>query len=125
MTWRKNYPFLTNAKKIEIVNKTDRDMYYWINKADYMIGYWSTAFYEALPFPIVKILISDEVPYTNYMIKEGYALYGADSGALMDIIEQVENGQIQLKKFEKDDYFMYSYPINRMDSVLKEIISGN
>lgn len=125
MTWRKNYPFLINAKKIEIVNKTDRDMYYWINKADYMIGYWSTAFYEALPFPVVKILISDEVPYTNYMIKEGYALYGADSGALMDIIEQVENGQIQLKKFEKDDYFMYSYPINRMDNVLKEVISGN
>lgn len=121
--WKKTYPFLSEIKKIKIVSKSDKDIYYWIAKADYMIGNYSTAFYEALPCPIVKIFLTDDTPLIQYLVERGYCLYVEKGKMVMDVIEQVEKKEVLLNKFENDDYIMYSKPIDRMDDVLEEIIA--
>ena len=124
LNWRKTYPFLSELENIKIVSKNDKDIYYWISRADYMIGNYSTAFYEALPNSIVKIFLDDGTSLIQYLVEAGYCLCVKRGKTVMDVIEQVEKKEVLLNKFENDDYIMYSKPIDRMDNVLEEIITS-
>lgn len=120
--WKKKYPFLTDMEKVKVVGKTDRDIFYWINQADYIVGKGSTCFYEVLPFPVVKIFIDDTNRLVRLLTERGYALSIKEGETVIDVIEQVERGKLQINKFEQDNYIMYSRPMDRMDSVLEKII---
>lgn len=122
-SWKKKYPFLVKNDKIKVIGVTKKDIYYWISKADYIIGGWSTAIYEALPFPAVKILIDEALAISHYLINKKYVLGVTENNSLLDLIDQIEKGDIVVKQFEADDYLMYSEPIDRMDNVIDEIIA--
>lgn len=122
LVWERRFPYLSEMDNVKIIKENYNNIYYWADRADYMIGKASTALYEALACPVVKIFLSITNDYTEYLLKKKYCLCLEKGETIMDVIEQVEKGEVVVNKFIQDDYIMYPKPMDRMDTVLDMIL---
>lgn len=81
--WEREYPWLKNSS-IEVVSNNDRNIYYYLQMARYLVAVYSMTVFEALAFR-VKIFIYDSYgkEFTEDLYKSGYAQLIQSAGEIL------------------------------------------
>ncbi|MCI8669506.1 MAG: glycosyltransferase family 4 protein [Lachnospiraceae bacterium] len=115
--WRKEFGSLLNNTTITIIDNIDRDIYFYLAQADYVVGIFSTVLLEATMFD-TNIVIIKKASYT-YMKK----LYENDMAVLIDSVDELHRivvNNIQTSNSAKTYFEKNS--IIKMKSAIQEII---
>ena len=109
--WKRNYPWLVNSP-IKIVDDNEKDIYYYLAKANYQVGVNSTVIFEGLGFNLKTFI------YKIYGYQRMKVLYDENYAKLVasadDIINQLNNDK---KNIINKEFFWKS-------NSLKNIISN-
>lgn len=115
--WRKEFGKMLNGANVTIIDNSDKDIYYYLARADYVVGIFSTVLLEATMFN-TNIVVIKEASYT-YM-KE---LYQNDMAVLVDSVDELQRivtNNIQTSNCTKAYFERNS--IVKIKSAIKEII---
>ncbi len=115
--WRKEYGKLLEDADVTIIDNLDRDIYFYLAQADYVVGIFSTVMLEATMFD-TNIVIIKKASYT-YMKK----LYENDMAVLIDsvdelqriVVNNISTGNSEKTYFEKNS-------ISNMKTAIREIM---
>ena len=113
--WKRTYPWLVNST-FKIVDNNKKDIYYFLNKAGYLIGVTSTVIFEGLGFNL-KIFV-----YKIYGYKYMEELYENNYAQLItsadDIINQLNNDK---KNIKNKEFFWKSNSLKNIINNIKNI----
>lgn len=115
--WRKEFGKMLNGANITIIDNSNKDIYYYLARADYVVGIFSTVLLEATMFN-TNIVVIKEASYT-YM-KE---LYQNDMAVLVDSVDELQRivtNNIQTSNGRKTYFEKNS--IVKINSAINEII---
>lgn len=115
--WRKEFGNILEAASVTIIDNLDRDIYFYLAQADYVVGIFSTVMLEATMFD-TNIIIIKKASYT-YMKK----LYENDMAVLIDsvdelqriVVNDISTGNSEKTYFEKNS-------ISNMKSAIRKIM---
>ncbi len=82
--WRKEFGKILSGASVTIISDSNKDIYYYLAQADYVVGIFSTVLLEATMFD-TNIIVIKEASYT-YMKR----LYENDMAVLIDSIDKLE-----------------------------------
>lgn len=115
--WRKEFGKMLNGAHVTIIDNSNKDIYYYLARADYVVGIFSTVLLEATMFN-TNIVVIKEASYT-YM-KE---LYQNDMAVLVDSVDELQRivtNNIRTSN-GRNTYFEKN-SILKIKSAIKEII---
>ncbi|WP_368658035.1 hypothetical protein AB3Z07_24510 [Metabacillus halosaccharovorans] len=115
--WKKEYPWLITAP-FEIIDHNERDLYYYLQKADYQIGVGTTAIFEGLGLGLKTFIYKD---YGHQMVE---ALYKNNYAVLFTSVEELYSNIINVREPAViTDYFWETHSIENMIKEIEKIIS--
>jgi hypothetical protein len=111
--WQIEYPWLENSD-IQIIDKNEKDIYYYFLLANYLVGVNSTALYEGLAFGLRIFIFKDDYGYIYMedLIKKNYAelILSAD-----DIVKKINNGKENTSNIKNKKIFWHS---NSLENII-------
>ena len=86
MNWDTLYTSLNN-NNIEVIDNSERSIYYYFSQSDMQIGVYSTAIYEGLAFSLKTLLLRiGQYDVMKPLVDSGYAYYIDDEFQAIDMI---------------------------------------
>ncbi len=119
--WKSIYPQLCNSG-LEIIDNNNKDIYYYLGLADYVIGITSSSLYQATAFDAeIFIVKGGQYQISDILYKNGYAHLVTSEDMIVDkIINSVEGKGASKSYFEKNAIENIKRELNK---IMKE--SGN
>lgn len=117
--WKKKYPQLKESN-LEVIDNNDHDIYYYLSRADYVIGISSTSLFEAMMFR-TQIMVIKAMDY-----KKTEAVYSNRCAVLVSSVDEaagiIENRGKVRKQYDCDFYFK-KHSIKNMNEAIKIILN--
>jgi hypothetical protein len=104
--WKKDYNYLQNNTNITVIDNNDIPLYQLFAESDFLIGVYSTAIYESLPFNLnIFILKLPGYKITEDLVNLGFAKLVTNPKELVDYIktETSVSEKIDIDYFFKRD----------------------
>lgn len=117
--WKIKYPELKTGG-LEIIDNNQHDIYYYLAKANYVIGISSTSLFEAMMFK-TQILVIKAMDY-----KKAEAVYSNKCASLVSSIDEVIDiiaNNRQVREQYNCDFYFKKHAIRNMNEAIKKINS--
>lgn len=116
-SWRKLYPQLINTD-IEVIDTNEHDIYYYLSKANYVVGnVATTAMFEATVFDAEVLVLKNSIfsSMQEVFVQKGYATLVSTAEDIYDILENNHNK----KKTNISNYFYAENALENMKNALE------
>jgi hypothetical protein len=115
--WRKEFGNILKDATVTIIDNLDRDIYFYLAQADYVVGIFSTVMLEATMFD-TNIIIIKKASYT-YMKK----LYENDMAVLIDSVEELQRIVVDnISTSNSEKTYFEKNSISNMKTAIREIM---